>query len=161
MKKHALNAILIALILTLGGIGMAWAEIIPPREPGQIGYSAEILCESLTLREQPDNGSKAIKTLQYGDMIIVFNQTEGWAQVALGDAIDSPTGWINSDYIIINPAHYRTEAKTPVYAWNDTAAPKVALLEENTTLPILKDDGDWLIVSLRGAAGWIQKGEGD
>lgn len=24
-------------------------------------------------------------------------------------------------------------------------------------LPILKEEGDWLIISLRGAVGWIQK----
>ena len=46
---------------------------------------------------------------------------------------------------------------TPVYAWNDTAALKVGLLDPGTTLPILKDTGDWLIVSLRGATGWIRK----
>ena len=44
-----------------------------------------------------------------------------------------------------------------MYAWNDTAALKVALLDKDTTLPILKDCGDWLVVSLRGASGWIHK----
>ncbi len=50
-----------------------------------------------------------------------------------------------------------TEKKTPVYAWNDTAAPKVALLDADTSLPILKEVGEWYVVSLRGAAGWIHK----
>ena len=36
-------------------------------------------------------------------------------------------------------------------------APKVALLDKDTLLPILKDDGEWLVVSLRGATGWIHK----
>ena len=68
-----------------------------------------------------------------------------------------PAGWVNADYIAVDPAWYRADNATPVYAWNDTEAPKVALLDAGTELPILKDDGDWLIVSLRGATGWIRK----
>ena len=40
-------------------------------------------------------------------------------------------------------------------------APKVALLSKGTMLPILKDEGEWLIVSLRGATGWIYKSASD
>jgi hypothetical protein len=40
-------------------------------------------------------------------------------------------------------------------------APKVALLSKGTMLPILKDEGEWLIVSLRGASGWIHKSASD
>ena len=74
-----------------------------------------------------------------------------------GDSEDSLSGWINSDYIIINPTWYVTEKRTSVYAWNDTAAPKVALLEKGNRLPILKEAGNWYLVSLRGAVGWIHK----
>ena len=89
-------------------------------------------------------------------------ETGGWEQCFLSDDVDAcPGGWVNEDYLAIDPAWYRTEASTPVYAWNETTAPKVALLDRNTTLPILKEEGEWLIVSLRGAAGWIQKGEGE
>ena len=64
------------------------------------------------------------------------------------------------DYIVIDPAWYRTDASTPVYAWNDTSAPKVALLDRDTLLPVLKDNGDWIVVSLRGATGWIRRPNG-
>ena len=57
--------------------------------------------------------------------------------------------------IVINPARYVTEQKTTVFAWNDTAAPKVALLYKDTQFPIMKEDGDWYLVSLRGAVGCI------
>ena len=75
----------------------------------------------------------------------------------LGDSEDSPCGWLNADYIFINPAWYVTEKSTAVYAWNDTAAPKVALLDKNTRLPILKEEAEWYVISLRGATGWIHK----
>ena len=163
MKKYQWLAVLTALILMLGGIGCAHGEIIPPFGEGQIGLHAAVLCEALSLREKPSASSRVVQTLRHGDFIIVTEQADGWARCVLGDAEDSPSGWVNADYIVVDPAWYRTEAKTPVYAWNDTSAPKIALLNANTELfdsdtflPILKRDGDWILVSLRGAVGWIK-----
>lgn len=166
MKKNGWLAILTSLILTLGCIGVAHAEIIPPYGPGQqIGYPAVVLCEKLTLREGPSAFSKAVQTLNYGDRPIVVGadlpagakEENGFVYCTLGDSEDSPCGWINSDYIVINPAWYVAEKETAVYAWNDTVAPKVALLDKDTRLPILKEEDDWYVISLRGAAGWIHK----
>ena len=166
MKKYGWTAILTAMILALGCIGVVHAEIIPPCEPGQqIGYQAVVLCEKLTLREKPSSSSKAIETLEYGFMPIVINadlpegpkEENGFVYCALGDSEDSPCGWLSVDYIAINPAWYVTEKKTSVYAWNDIYAYKVALLDKDTRLPILKEEDDWYIVSLRGAVGWIHK----
>ena len=166
MKKNGWLTILTALVLSFVCIGAVHAEIIPPCEPGQqIGYPAVVLCETLTLREEPVASSKAIRTLHYGDRPIITGadrpsgakEENGFVYCTLGDSEDSPCGWINSDYIVVNPAWYVTEKETAVYAWNDTAAPKVALIDKDTRLPILKEEGDWYIVSLRGAAGWIHK----
>ena len=154
MKKYAWLAALTAMLLL---IGSAQAEIIPPYGFGQIGLPAVVLCEELTLREEPGATSKALEKLEYGDLPIVMEQSDGWAYVTLGDSEESPKGWLNADYLAIDPAWYLTEAKTPVYAWDDELAPKVALLDEGVRLPILADKGDWLIVSLRGAVGWVQK----
>ena len=165
MKKFVRLMILAALALALGCTGICRAEIIPPYGPGQqIGYPAVVLCESLTLREKPSASSKAVKTLKYGARPIVINADtpdgakyeNGFVYCTLGDSEDSPCGWLNADYLAINPAWYVTEKSTAVYAWNDTSAPKVALLGKGEQLPILKAEGDWYIVSLRGAAGWIQ-----
>ena len=168
MKKHTWLTILTALVLMLGGIGAVHAEVIPPFGEGQIGYTAVVLCEELTLRQEPGASSKAVQTLHYRDLVNVTKLENGWARVVLGDSEDSAYGWVNADYLVIDPAWYRTDTKTPVYAWNDTAAPKVALLDENiefldpeTFLPILKQDGEWLVVSLRGAAGWIHLEAGE
>ena len=157
MKKKIWLTILTALVLALGCAGVVHAEIIPPHGFGQIGLQAVVLCETLTLREKPDASSRVVQTLDYGDLPIVMEQENGWAYCAVDDSEDSPLGWVNADYLAIDPAWYRTEKKTTVYAWNDTSAPKLALLNGNTRLPILKEDGGWLVVSLRGAAGWIQK----
>ena len=166
MKKYVWLTILTALFLSLIFSGVVHAEIIQPYGPGQqIGYPAVVLCETLTLREKPSSSSKAIQTLSYGDRPIVVGadlparpkEENGFVYCTLGDSEDSPSGWIKSDFIIINPAWYRTEKETVVYAWNDTAAFKVALLDKGTRLPILKEEDAWYVVSLRGAAGWIHK----
>ena len=166
MKKYVWLTILTALFFSLIFSGVVHAEIIQPYGPGQqIGYPAVVLCETLTLREKPSSSSKAIQTLSYGDRPIVVGadlpagpkEENGFVYCTLGDSEDSPSGWIKSDFIIINPTWYRTEKETQVYAWNDTAALKVALLDKGTRLPILKEDDAWYVVSLRGAAGWIHK----
>lgn len=151
MKK-----ILLLLVLALA-LGTASAEIIPPHGEGQIGLQAVVLCDSLTVREEPRTSSGTVKTLKYGALPIVTRQIDGWAYCVLSDSEDALSGWVNADYIAVDPAWYRVEGKTPVYAWDDAYAPKVALLSGGTTLPILKDEGSWLLVSLRGAVGWIRR----
>ena len=166
MKKYSWLTILTVMVLVIGCIGAACAEIIPPCEPGQqIGYPAVVLCETLTLREKPNTSAKTVKTLNYGDLPIVVGadlpegpkEENGFVYCTLGDSEDSPCGWINSDYIFINPAWYVTEKKVTVYAWDDISAPKIALLDKDSRLPILKEEEDWYLVSLRGAIGWIHK----
>ena len=162
MKKRFLPAGLLSMILAFGSIAGVQAEILPAYGEGQIGYQAVVLCESLTVRQERSASSRAVKTLHYGDMFAVQDTFDGWASCFTSDDVDAgQTGWVHSDYIIVNPTWYRTDDATPVYAWNDTKAPKVALLDKGTRLPILKDEGDWLIVSLRGATGWIRKNAAD
>ena len=166
MKKYSWLAILTALVLVIGCSGVGHAEIIPPYGPGQqIGYPAVVLCEKLTLREKPSSTSKALQVLNYGDQPIVVGadlpagtkKENGFVYCTLSDSEDSPCGWINADYIVINPAWFVTETETAVYAWDDTDAFKIALLDKDTRLPILKEEDDWYLVSLRGAVGWIHK----
>ncbi|MCR4621156.1 MAG: SH3 domain-containing protein [Clostridiales bacterium] len=157
MKNIVRSIVLTILVLMLAFTSIVNAEIISSRGEGQIGYQAVVLCESLTLRQSASSSAKALRTLNYGDVIIVAKQTNGWAYVVLGDSENSPAGWVNADYIAVDPSWFHADAKTTVYAWNSTSAPKVALLDKNTTLPILKVDKDWIVVSLRGAAGFIRR----
>lgn len=154
MKKK-LSLFLIMSAMMVSGGAVCHASIIPAQGPGQIGYSSVVLCDSLSLHADPAYDSQTVQTLKYGDRVIVMDTEDGWAHCTTGDAEDSPKGYVNEDFLIVDPAWYRTEGDTVVYAWNDTGAPKVALLDGDTTLPVLRDDGDWIVVSLRGAAGWI------
>ena len=168
MKKNVWLTALLAMLFLLSAAAVpAQAEIIPPFGEGQIGLQAVVLCDRLTVYQEPNEASPAVQTLEYRALISVTEQSNGWARCVIGDAEDAASGWVKADYIVVDPAWYRTDAKTPVYAWKDAAAPKVALLEANTVffdmdtfLPILKTEGDWILVSLRGAAGWICVGGG-
>ena len=153
MKKT--SVFLIMFVAMMLNCAVCFASIIPSQGPGQIGLSSVVLCNSLSLRSGPGFSYSTIQTLTFGDRIIVMSQNNGWAEVVLGDSEDSLSGWVDVSFIAVDPAWYRTVEETSVYAWNDTSAPRVALLDEGTTLPILRDDGDWIIVSLRGATGWI------
>ncbi len=166
MRKNTWMAILTGLVLAFGCIATVHAEVIPPFGPGQqIGYPAVVLCEELSLHEKPDASSAALQTLHYGDLPIVIGadleegptEENGFVYCTLGDSEESSLGWVDKGCIVINPAWYVTEKKTAVYAWDDISAPRVALLDEGVRLPILKEAGDWYIVSLRGAVGWILK----
>ena len=162
MMKRSLIALLLALAVLAAAADACLAEIIPPQGEGQIGVQAVVLCEKLALRQERDTHSKSLKTLRYGDKMILTDIKDGWAQCFLSDAEgEGPAGYVGTEYLLIDPAWYKMDETTTVYAWNDTAAPKVALLNKGTTLPLLKDEGDWLIISLRGATGWIQKTEAD
>ncbi len=159
-------ACLAMLTVLLAIVPVAQARIIPAEEPGQqIGYTAVVLCETLTLREKPSASAKAVQTLEYGALPIVvgadledgIHEKNGFVYCSLGDSLDSPCGWLNREFIFINPAWYVTEKDTAVYAWNASDAPKVALLEKDVQLPILREEENWYLVSIRGAVGWIQK----
>ena len=156
MLKNGMKIAVLALLILMLTVGHSMAEIIPPNGPGQIGYQAVVLCNSLSVRETMSTKAKAVKSLRAGDTFIVQTVSNGWADVFVSETGGS-IGWVLADYIAVDPAWYKCETSTPVFAWGDTAAPKVALLDRGTKLPILKDMGDWLVVSLRGASGWIQK----
>ena len=150
------------LMLFVLAAGVCHADIIPPYGEGQIGLTAVVLCSNLTVRKDRSASSEAVTTLNAGARFMVQNQVDGWADCFLSDDVDGGcSGWVNADYIVVDPAWYRTNGSTPVYAWNDTKAPRVGLLDDGEMLPILKDEGDWLVVGLRGAAGWILKTDAD
>ena len=157
MKKFMRVLLLAALVLAFAGLAVCQAEILFPYGEGQIGYQAVVLCESLTVRQSRSASAKVVTTVPYGSMIIVTEEKDNWAKCVLSDSEDALSGWVNSEFIAIDPAWYRTDAKTTVYAWNDLTAPKVALLEKDITLAILRIDEEWIVVSLRGASGWIHR----
>lgn len=160
MKRILTLALLISAALA-AMIPSAAAEIIPPEGidadflafTGIEGKTAVVLCESLSVCDERDG--KTLITRGYGEVFITTEGFNGWANSYYNDG--ASIGWVRSDYILVDPAYYLTDESTPVYAYADAAAPRVALLGKGERLPIILDDGEWLTVSIRGAAGCIRK----
>lgn len=137
-------------------------KIMLPDGEGQIGVQAVVVSDEISVHQEPDADSEVVNALQYGDLIILSRQSDGWAEYVDSDAEDAvPEGWIETDGLLINPALVRTNGKTPVYSEKDTSSPEVALLDEDYLLPVLRTDGDWLLVRPDGATGWIYYGRGE
>ena len=76
MRKNGWLANLMALMLISGSAGAARAEIIPPHGEGQIGLQAVVLCEELTVHQEPDASAGIVETLHEGDLLIIVRQEE-------------------------------------------------------------------------------------
>ncbi len=126
---------------------------------------AVILCETLSVLDaRGDQGGKTVETLRYsGETIPVIESWDGYAKIYYADG--QKTGWVRSDYLLFDPARYLCDSATQVYAYPDFLAPRVALLDAGTMLPILTEydaeTAGWVCVSLRAAAGWIRKTPAD
>lgn len=154
MKKLIFTMLLLiaatahASVLPPDGISEDYAEFT-----GIEAKRAVVLCESLSVCDE--RGGRTIATLSEGDHFMTTQSWDGWADCHARDG--SVTGWVRSDYIVVDPAWYVTDESMQVYAYPDFRAPRVALLDAGTKLPILHEEPDWFVVSLRGAAGWIRK----
>ena len=164
MKKFV-----ITLLLLLCCTASALADILPATGvdedfkawTGLECTPAVVLCESLSILDnRGDQGGKKVGTLLYGNTPPVIESWDGYAKIYYADG--SKTGWVRNEYLMMDPAWYVCDDSTQVYAYPDVMAPKIALLDKDTKLPILTEYQDdtitgWVCVSLRGAAGWIRK----
>ena len=146
-----LTALLLAAVLLCS---CAMAEVVPPMGIGQIGYEAVVLCQALTVRKDRSTASKAVGTLHWGNVFSTTVTVDGWCDCFLSET-EGRTGWVKAEYVTIDPAWYLTKSATTVFAWNDDSAVHVGLLDPGTRYPILKTEGEWVLIGLRGAAGWI------
>lgn len=137
----------------------ALAEVIPPEGTdadfleftGIQARSAVVLCQSLSVCGEREG--QVIDTLRFGDPFVTDEERDGWTHCIYADG--SRSGWVRSDYVLVDPAYYVTETQTAVYAYGDADAPRVGLLDGGEKLPIIAEQNGYFVVSLRGASGWI------
>ena len=168
MKRFLASLLLLTLCASC-----ASATILPPTGVDEDFKSwtgvectpAVVLCQTLSvLDNRGDQGGKKVETLRYsGQTIPVIESWDGYAKIYYSDG--NKTGWVRNDYLMMDPAWYLCDEDVQAYAYPDTMAPRVALLDKGTKLPILTEyDAEyegWVCVSLRGAAGWIRKTSAD
>ena len=170
MKKLLLAMLLMALCTSAASATILPATGVDEGYKAWTGIEATpavVLCESLTVYDRRgDQGGKKVSTIFYtGTDRAVLESWDGWAKIQYSDGADP--GWVRNEYLLMDPAWYRCDGTTAVYAYPDAMSPRVALLDAGTELPIITeyDDGKsvngWVCVSLRGAAGWICKTASD
>ena len=159
MKRMQWVSLLVCLVLLAAALPGS-AEILPAEGQGQFGFKAVVLSERVSVRETPDTRGKVLRRLNYGTVFFIQNVVDGWCDCNEGESADfvpDPLhGYVLEDYVLVDPMFYVTEASTVVYATKDAKAKKVAMLTKDTSLPIIQGEDGWLLVSLRGAAGWIR-----
>lgn len=158
MRKRFL--VICAVILSLALCASAGAEISHPVGPGQLGYDAVVISKNISVRPTTNANAKAVKRLSYGDHMAVMPAGSGWCEVYLSET-EGLTGYVLDAYILIDPAYITIEESTPVYAWKATNAKRVGLISKGETYPIIRMEGNWLLISLRGAAGWMLRPDGE
>jgi len=158
MKKLC-SGICLLLMLTLF-CAQSFGEIIHPIGPGQMGYDAVVISKNISVRPTQDANAKAVTRLNYGDHLAAMSLGNGWCEVYLSET-EGLSGYVLEDYIVLDPAYLTTEESTPVYAWQSRNAKRVGLLGRGETYPIIRMDGSWMLISLRGAAGWVIRPSGD
>ena len=112
-----------------------------------------VLCESLSIRESPDSYSNVVGTLSYGTTFPVLQKNGKWWYVHS----NGQSGWINSNYALIDPQYFYPATETPVLAYASSDAKRVGLVEGGAQLAIIAETNDYYIVSLRGASGFVSK----
>lgn len=166
MKKILLTLLMLTLCMTTASATILPASGVDEDYKAWTGIDATpavVLCKSLTVYDaRGDQDGKKVSTLTYtGATRPVIESWDGWAKIQYSDGAEP--GWVRSDYLLMDPAWYLCDDDVQVYAYPDTMAPRVALLDQGTKLPIItqwddeKSGNGWVCVSLRGAAGWILK----
>lgn len=117
-----------------------------------------VLCESLSLRENPDVASPVLVTLKYGAHCTIMEENDSWFNVVYRDEQGrSYEGWIKKDYVLVNPIYFTPGEETPVYAIPSTDSKRVGLISGDTEYPIIGEYNGFLAISLRGASGFVVK----
>ena len=158
MKK--LCAGICALLMLAAAATAGLGEITHPYGVGQNGYEAVVISKNVTVRATQNTNAKSVKRLNYGERFAAMPVGNGWCEVYLTET-EGLDGYVLEDYVLLNPAYITTEESTPVYAWQARNAKRVGLLGRGETYPIIRMEGNWMLISLRGAAGWILRPSGD
>ena len=122
------------------------------------GYnSGFVLCESLSLREQPEGSSPLLDTLAYGTRCTILEESGSWYHVVYrdGDGMRR-SGFVRKEYVLMNPTYFTPNGETPVYAMPSSDAKRVGLIDSGTSYPVIGLYDDFLVISLRGASRFVE-----
>jgi len=162
MKK--LFCMVLVLVMVAGS---ACATILDPRgvdlefklNTGIEAKRAEVLCRSLSALQEPNTRARKMKSFSAGQNFLTWESEDIWLNCFYSDGADP--AWVRNYYVLVDPHYYRTDNGTPVYAYGSTSAPRVGLTDTGDVYPIIMENDNWVVISIRGASGWIRKNNND
>lgn len=157
----------------------AWGSVAAVEAAGQNGYmprthiafpaqgewqgydTGAVLCQTLSFREMPDSASARLDVLEAGERFVILAEKEGFYLACRRDESGEKyeTGWVNADYVAKNMGTLMTRAMVHARAYGDESAPLVGEIERGTRLNLIARVGEYYVVSLRGASGFIHESQ--
>ncbi|MGN1402398.1 MAG: SH3 domain-containing protein [Bacillus sp. (in: firmicutes)] len=131
-----------SIFLTYSQLGEATAAQV---------QSAVVKADKLRIRSAPDQNSKVVGTLKFGEKVQVQNQQEGWAEIAYGET----KGWVSADYlkqkaesgvVLASSLHVRSEP--------NSTADVIGAIKKGTHVDITSESNGWYYIESGGLAGW-------
>ena len=118
-----------------------------------------VISQNVSLRENPSTGARRIASIPNGAMFDLLDEQNGWYYVSYYDGKNaSPLqGWVVVDFVVRNPSFLTTTKSTYVYSTPTRSSKKVGQLVAGTQLVVIGEYGDFWVVNLRSASGFIYK----
>jgi cell wall-associated NlpC family hydrolase len=115
------------------------------------GVRRQVEVPALPLRREPRFDAMLDSEALFGEMLTLFDESEGWAWVQL--ARDGYVGYLPSEGLtatVTTPTHRVAVLRTYVYASPDIKTPPLSLLSLNALLPVASEEGRFLALTSGG-----------
>ena len=135
----------------LADIRLRWKIEAPAYAPG---VPARIKCAATALRPAPDNGRSIDTELLYGENVLVFERSDGWAWVQA--ETDGYVGYTEADALTDTSTvatHSVAVLRTFVYPQPNLKSPPLHLISMNAPLRLTKTERDGFRLLEEG--GWV------
>lgn len=118
-----------------------------------------VIAQSISLRESPSTRAKRIASLPNGAMFDLLDEQNGWYRVSYWDGKSQTPleGWVLVDFVVRDPSFITTTKATYVYATPSRSSKKVGELVSGSQVVVIAEFGDFWVVNLRSATGFIYK----
>lgn len=122
-------------------------------------YLGVVISQNVSLRESPSTGARRIASIPNGEMLSLLDEQNGWYTVSWWDSKSNTPqqGYVLVDYVVRDPQYITTTGSTYVYSTPSRSSKKVGQVVSGTQLVVIGEWGDFWVVNLRSASGFIYK----
>ena len=126
-------------------------------------YPGIVISQNVSLRTDKSTGATRLASIPNGTVLDLLDEQNGWYYVNYWDTktMTATQGWVLVDYIVRDPSFITTTKSTYVYSTPTRDSKKVGQLVSGTQLVVIGEYGDFWVVNLRSASGFIYKGDID